>query len=368
MKKLFTLFVLSFVFQATYCQDEDPYIYKTDTLGAEKKVKVLGLPVVFASPETGFGFGGGAQLIFLKQADRYDSRISTMLASAIYTLNNQLMIEAMPEIYLKGGDYLIDGNVSFKIFPNKFWGVGKGTNEEAEEDYDMTSINVRAQFLKRLPPLLKFGLGFNYIQHDVTEVTEGGLLDQGDILGFDEARIVGLGIVFNFDSRNQIASPTEGFYFGMDTWFSSENMGATSSFNKFIADLRTYLPIGGKSVLAGQIYSESTFGDVPWQAMAWYGGGDRGRGYFRGRFMDKQMYVTQLEYRWKFHRRFTAAAFSTLGGVADVPDNLFKNAKYSYGGGLRFKFVKDQDTLLRIDFGFNDEGGSGFYFGVNEAF
>ena len=46
----------------------------------------------------------------------------------------------------------------------------------------------------------------------------------------------------------------------------------------------------------------------------------------------------------------------------------FTELKYSYGMGLRFLFNKKQKINLRMDFGFGQDGNSGVYFGIEEAF
>jgi outer membrane protein assembly factor BamA len=175
-------------------------------------------------------------------------------------------------------------------------------------------------------------------------------------------------MVFNLDSRDNIASPRKGNLIQLKAQFSSQNLGGTSDFNRFIFDIITYRKLGNKSIVAFQLYSENVFGDVPFQGKAWYGGGDRARGYFRGRFIDDLLYVLQAEYRLKFHSRWSAAGFVLVGEVADEVGNFFRSIKPSTGGGVRYKIIKDQDTLLRIDIGVGIDGNSGIYFGVNESF
>ncbi len=57
-----------------------------------------------------------------------------------------------------------------------------------------------------------------------------------------------------------------------------------------------------------------------------------------------------------------------MGEVADLPGGFLDDIKPSVGGGIRFKLVKDQNTVLRLDIGVGKDDSSGFYFGVNEAF
>ena len=351
-----------------FAQQGQKAVYQFDTLAKGKSLKIIALPVVFSTPETGFGFGAGAQMFLLRKTNIYNARLSNMFVSAIYTTKKQFMFEAKPQIYLDRGGYFLDTVLKYRIFPNSFWGIGNTTPDENEESYDMTSFELKARFLKRLPPSLNFGFEFVYENHDVTMVEEGGILDSGTVLGNNDAIVSGLGAIFNLDSRDIVEAPSSGHFLQLNARFSSEIMGATSSFNKFIFDLRTYLPVGEKNVIALQFYSENTYGEIPFQAKSWFGGGERARGYFRGRFIDNHQYVIQGEYRHKFHPRWTAAGFALIGEVAELPGEFLDDIKPSVGGGIRFKLTKEQNTILRLDVGVGKDGNSGFYFGVNEAF
>ena len=371
MKKLIICTVLVLLNLSVFGQrkDENNFI-KTDTISSNKNYQLIAIPIAFYTPETEFGFGGGGQLFLLNEKNRYRNRLSNVIFSGIYTLNEQLMIEVTPQIYFGSGDYFIDAHYLLEIYPNLFWGVGNNTPDSNEEVYKQTTHALNISFLKRLPPDLNFGFQFTFKNHEVTEITEGGILETEGIIGNNRAVIVGLGAVFNFDTRDYVGSPNQGFYYQAKAQFSSEIFGATSGFNKFILDLREYVPIGNRDLLAFQLYLESNFGDVPFQALAKYGGGSRARGYFLGRYLDKQMYISQVEYRWKFKERWTANAFALTGEVAEKYDDFFsiKNMKPAFGFGARFKIFKDKDTWLRFDVGRGTEGSSGFYFGINEAF
>lgn len=93
------------------------------------------------------------------------------------------------------------------------------------------------------------------------------------------------------------------------------------------------------------------------------------RSYFTGRYRDKFYSAIQLEYRQYFWRKL---GFVVFGGLGDVAQEFIKfdftELKYSYGMGLRFLFNKKQKINLRMDFGFGQDGNSGVYFGIEEAF
>lgn len=349
-------------------QREDQALIRTDTLNRGSNLKVIGIPLVFSTPETGFGFGGGGQLFLTGENNIFKTRKSNILFTGIYTARSQVIIEALPQLYFGAGDYYLDGAYEFNIFPNLFWGIGNDTPESNEEDYNMTSHKVRVDFLKRLPPSMNFGLRFHFENHQVTEVEAGGILDSGVVPGSDRAIIVGLGGIFTLDSRDLVEDPGEGVYVNFNAQFSSENFGATHGFNRFITDLRAYRPLGKNSLLAARIYVENNFGEVPFQAKAQFGGGDMARGYFSGRFIDDQMYVLTAEYRWRFLPRWGLAVFGLMGEVSDINQGFFKAPHVAAGGGIRFKVLKNQNTLVRLDIGIGEDGNNGFYFGVNQAF
>ena len=359
--------ILLLILAASVFGQKNDVVYEFDTTNI-RKVQFVGLPVLFSTPETGFGFGGGGQLFFPSQSNIYNARLSNLLFTAIYTVNKQFILDIKPQWYIGNGDFFFDMAYKFKIYPNLFWGIGNETPEENEEVYDMTSNELRIAFLKRLPPNLNFGFEYVFQHHQVTEVEEGGILESGNIRGSELAIISGLGFIFNLDTRDDLFAPMNGHFVQLNARFSSEIFGATSGFNKFITDLRTYRPISDHSTLAFQVYSENTFGEIPFQGSSWFGGGDRARGYFKGRFIDNQMYVLQGEYRHRFHPRWTAAGFVLVGEVADISRNFFTDLKPATGGGIRFKIKKDQATWLRLDVGVGKGQGANIYFGVNEAF
>lgn len=369
MKKLSIFLILVFLMtQSSWGQDKDA-VFKLDTIKT-KSYQFIAIPIVFYTPETNVGLGAGAQIFLLKKKNIYNDRVSNIFIDGIYTTNNQMIIDIIPQIYFGEGKYYLDMSYKFKIFPNSFWGIGIDTPESNEESYDMTSHILKASFLKRLPPTLNFGFEYNYENHEVTEVEEGGLLAEGDIIGYDRAIISGMGFVFNLDSRDNIGSPISGHLVKMSAQFSSKILGATQSYNKFITDLRTYLKFGKQSIVAIQLYFEGNFGEVPFQGLAAFGGGNRARGYFQGRFIDNNMYIVQGEYRYRFRPRWAINAFGLVGEVSETPSDFFSfsNMKPSIGGGIRFKLLKDQDTWIRVDIGKGIDGSSGFYFGINEAF
>ncbi|MBX2841695.1 MAG: outer membrane protein assembly factor [Flammeovirgaceae bacterium] len=341
--------------------------YKSDTVEFKNFRTVL-IPIIFYTPETQFGFGAGGQLFFRTKGSRIDTRLSNIFVSAIYTIKNQFIFDVIPKIYFKNEQYFFNGAFKYKIYPNNFWGIGNNKPDSNLEEYNMESYEIKAAFLKRLPPSLNFGFEYRFFKHDVVEVKEDGILASEDVIGSTGATLSGLGVVFNLDTRDNYFSPNHGHYLQLYSGFTSKAMGSTHSFNKYEIDTRKYFPIKENHLFAIQGYFEFNFGDVPFQNAAIFGGPDRTRGYFKGRYIDNHIYAIQAEYRYTFRPRWKAAAFVSAGEVADVPSNLIKGVKPSFGGGIRFQILKGNPSVVRLDYGIGPNGNSGFYFGVNEAF
>lgn len=371
MKNIVSAVIISMLSTALMAQvDKDPAVaVHTDTLGADK-VQLMAIPLIFYTPETNLGFGGGAQMFFKTRNTGLVRFNSNVLATIIYTLNDQLIVSATSQTYFANGAYLLDAKFLYRIFPNLFWGIGPQTPSENEEFYSPTDLSFDASFLKRVHSNFNFGLNFNFADYRITEIEEGGILDTAGIEGSQGARTLGLGLVLNIDSRDNTFSPLTGSFSQFKTNFASRAMGSTHSFNVFQLDLRKYFNLANKRVLAAQFYTRLTLGEAPFQSRSFYGGGDLARGFYRGRYIDDNLYLLQLEYRAPFGKRWEFAVFALTGNVGSQSDSdlYFSKLKSSVGLGPRFFIYENKRTLLRLDIGLNSDGSTGVYFGVNEAF
>ena len=92
------------------------------------------------------------------------------------------------------------------------------------------------------------------------------------------------------------------------------------------------------------------------------------RGYYQGRFRDRNYLTGQVEYRAYLWWRLGAVAFFGIGDVNDKTRNFsIGDFKRSFGFGLRVKFNQAEKVNLRVDYG-RGKDTSGIYFGLEEAF
>ena len=160
-KRDILILLLSVLTFNSWSQSTDDY-FKTDTISKSKSIQFVAVPIIFYTPETDVGFGAGGQLFLLDKKNIYNNRVSNIFFDGIYTSNKQIIFDVIPQIYFRKGDIFLDMSYKFKIYPNKFWGIGNDTPNSNEESYDMTSHMLKVSFLKRLPPSLNFGFEYIY--------------------------------------------------------------------------------------------------------------------------------------------------------------------------------------------------------------
>jgi hemolysin activation/secretion protein len=122
-------------------------------------------------------------------------------------------------------------------------------------------------------------------------------------------------------------------------------------------------------VLALNGFVDFLSGDVPFQQLALIGGPRKMRGYFEGRFRDKNLWMFQAEYRWPIKGIFGMTFFANAASVApDLNTLLSEQVHFAGGLGLRIRLSKEDKVNLRVDLGINEEGQVFPYFTVGEAF
>ncbi len=341
-----------------------------DTVKVGKKRQILIFPIIAKSIETSWSLGVASSATFRMNKQDTISRTSNLQLLALYSLNKQFIAAINGTQYFKNEEYILNEQISYSSFPDNFWGLGKNATESAKEAYNFRQYYVDGHLQRNLGNKLFLGLIFELQNVLEVDYKAGGLFDQQQVVGRYGYKVAGLGLSFTYDDRKDAFAPAKGsfaqIYFNhFDKYLSSDFV-----YTNLVVDIRKYIPIKNKNVLALQFYSFSNLGnEVPLRSLASFGGSNSMRGFYDGRFRDKQQLVLQSEYRLSLYKRFGAVAFVGMGDVGHtIIDFGFKDLKYTYGAGLRYSINKSEKLNLRIDYGFNNLGGSGLYFQLGEAF
>ena len=184
--------------------------------------------------------------------------------------------------------------------------------------------------------------------------------------GFDQgnARIVGPGLRFEYDSRDLPMNPYSGWYFKGTALFNDEAFGSQKTYQGYNAVLRNYLSLNEELVLAWEANACRKEGDIPlWDACR-----IPLRGFPAFNYLGKISIQGQAELRWRVSKRWGFVGFAGAGEVSDSYEGLSENRSIpSYGLGVRFSVLPAQRINLRVDFA-RSRDDQAVHISVGEAF
>ncbi|HEY4107697.1 BamA/TamA family outer membrane protein [Puia sp.] len=288
---------------------------------------------------------------------------------ALYTTRSQFVMAINGSIYFPGERFILNEQLSYSSFPDDFWGLGKRAPDTSKESYKFKQyyVYLHPQFL--IAKSLFLGVPYQFQRVLDVDYRHGGLFDTQNVLGRNGYHISGLGLSLTYDTRNNAFSPDKGmmaqFYFDH---FASV-FGSDYQYTSYVIDLRRFLRIYKQQVLAIQIFGSFNTGETPLRSLSYLGGANTMRGYYAGRFRDKNAAVVQAEYRFPLFWRIGGVGFADAGNVGpELTDINFRHFKYSYGGGLRVALNQKEKLNLRLDYGVAKGSSQGFYLQLGEAF
>lgn len=351
-----------------------------DSVGADGTTAARGntlvpLPVLFYMPETGVGFGAIVGYYFrpsgAPQPDTAGRNLpSYVFPILIYTSKKQVITQLRAELNPARGRYRLTGLLGYTKFATKFWGIGNDTPEADSTNYTPGTFDVMLEFQRQLAPGWYVGVVGQAAHRKLLEVESGGVFDTGSIPGTEDGKILGVGLSLARDTRINTTFPQSGSFHQIRATLFDGIFGSDYEYGTLSLDFRKYLSPRDGHVLAMRVYGVGTAGTPPFERLGMLGGDLLLRGYYIGRFRDKDMVALQAEYRANLWWRIGAVAFVGAGQVASrLADFEVGGFKASAGLGLRILLSPQEGLNIRADFGRGfDVGSSGFYLSLGEVF
>jgi outer membrane protein insertion porin family len=196
--------------------------------------------------------------------------------------------------------------------------------------------------------------------------------------GVDDLVAVTAGV--SRDQRNNPYNPTQGSVLSLTTQQSIPVGSGSILMNRVQANYSNYTPVRlfdtkDPQVLAFNVQSGTTIGDLPPYMAYNLGGLNSVRGYGTGDLATGRSYVlASAEYRVPIFNPVGAVLFadfgSDLGSGSTVPGEPGvvrgkPGTGFGYGAGLR---VNSPLGIIRADYGFTDKGDSRLQFGLGQRF
>lgn len=315
------------------------------------------------SSDTKLGLGMVASGLY--RIDRSDRSISPSNVSLYgdITTSGAYVIGISGNTIFPKMRYRIDADVYFAYRPSRYWGVGYDAGREDNySKYDNQVIELKFDFLKKMAENTYLGLTTN-----VKDI-RGKHFKDASFLGDQSAKTtaVGGGFIVSYDSRDFIPNPYKGIYAKFEQIFYPKFLGSSRGFNRSEVVFRYYKQVWEGGVIAFDLQGILNGGNVAWNMMAPAGSSRQMRGYYAGRYRDKNLIQSQVELRQHVYRRSGAVVWAGVGNVfPKFSDFEWSHTLPTFGIGYRWEFKSRVN--VRLDYGIG-KGESAFYFNINEAF
>ena len=343
---------------------------KDDLLrGVLERGAIVAAPLPISSPAIGSGIVPVLGYIFPLDKNDKISPPSVIGGGGLITNNGSSGFGMMTQLFFKEDTYRADamygnGNINYNLY-----GIGAiAGNQGLKLPIDQQGNVFLGEFLRRI--VWKFFVGIRFWSGDsevtIRPTTEDRVPPPPDLGLHTTLRAIGLRL--NRDTRPNRFYPVKGTLFEFTSDFFAKDLGSKYSFQSYRFTFNKYVSLSEKQVLAYNLYVCGTGGTPPFYANCVYGVESELRGYEPGRYLDRYMLATQLEYRLELRWRFGFVAFGGIGGVAPGDMRLrTENFLPAGGGGLRYELSKKYHVNLRADIA-QGKNGHTFTMGVGEAF
>lgn len=338
----------------------------------EKKVRMVGIPTISYNNSDGIGFGVIASGYYKINRKDTISPLSSSFLVGKYALSNTWFTGQFNKFYINEDKWRVKfgmgmGTLFFQTYVTlPFYSDDLPIVPElnADDNGEFVDYNTSYQFIflegmRKIASNYYLGARAAY-SHSITEFELQNVPD-------DELSQLGIGIVTEFDTRDDQRSPTYGIHTNLKTLSFLESLGSTNGYTKTNIVYNHYFSMKDRNTILARFYGAISSGDVPFAGQNVVGRDDL-RGYSNGKYRGDQVYAAQSEYRRWFSERWGFVAF---GGVATAinssADLQFDNLLPAVGAGIRFLAIPSAKINIGIDVAVGKDDW-GLYFRIGEAF
>lgn len=324
-----------------------------------RKVKVLPVPAFGYSPETKSYFGVVTLFTFHFYPDS-NTRVSNAKVEFNYTQRKQIIVELGWNYFTKAEKWFTKGLLHFSKYPDFYYGIGSETADSQKLIFTSHRQIIDLALYRNLGKHWFAGPNFRYQNY-------GRLSVAAPIPFYTELQpssMLGAGLALLHDTRNNLLNATSGSYFYLNSALNKTQ----HAYAKISLDYRYYKSWKSRYTLASRIYNEFNTSNPPFYDLAYLGGDKFVRGYYFGRFRDRNLSTIQTELRIPLFWRLGVTFFGGLSAVyAKIQEGAIR-PKGNAGMGLRIMMDKKDKTNLRFDYAIGTSKNSGFYVAFGESF
>jgi len=322
------------------------------------------LPIPIVVTEPAVGYGGGLVGMFVRPRREAGAegwaRPDLSAVGVIATQNGTRALFAVDARRRVEGRLRTMAGAGTGTVNLDFYGLELDADRAVRYSLQFTGAVAQANW--QLAPRSPWALGLRYVY----SVVEPRLRD-APVFPFlvDRARVAlsAPTAILEFDTRDNLFTPTRGVY-GESSWLTSrEALGASDNFERFQQILMGFRPLSHAVMFGARAdYAWSSAG-TPFFLQPFV----QLRGVPAMRFRGSQMTSAEAEARWQFVGRWSLVAFGGAGATRAGRDALAATASVGSGGvGFRYQLARKFGLHAGIDVG-HSAGTTALYFQVGNA-
>ena len=329
-------------------------------------------PLPISSPALGTGIIPVLGYIFPFRQDDTVSPPSVIGMAGLVTNNGSRAFAAYADLFMREDTFRITavyarGNLNYDLY-----GIGLvAGNAGRKLPLQQTGQVFRGELLRRVGWDFFVGVRFWTGNSEIVRTTTSDTMPQPEPppdIGLHTA-LRAFGLRVKRETAPNRFYPTTGTLLDFTSDFFSQDLGSKYSFQAYRFTFNKYGSLSKNQVLAYNLFVCGTGGKPPFYGNCIYGTNNELRGYKAGRYLDRYMFATQLEYRLTLPKRFGVVGFAGIGEVVPGGSQLFRASEVlpGGGGGVRFQLSKAYRVNLRADVARGKDTWT-WSMGIGEAF
>ncbi|GAA3963621.1 BamA/TamA family outer membrane protein [Mucilaginibacter dorajii] len=339
-----------------------------------KKSSFVVLPAISSAPETGLEVGGAGLYSFYTDSVKSDTRVSSIFGYATVATKGQSKFSINTNYWTPGNSYHFAAGISYYNFPFSFYGIGNDTRSADVTQIDQQRLKFYLGAEKKLTDELYVGFVSGAQRFHIPQTSYKTIFyTDKRVENHGGGSNIYVGPSVTFDSRNNNTYTTKGAII-TSSFEVIRGYGKTDYSGGFLnVEYSQFFALSKKFVLGVDIQEQSLTGSrSPFYLLPALGNDEMMRGYYNGRYRDRNMLAGQTELRYRLSPRWGLVGFV---GTGEVFNKSFSWAelKPNYGGGARYFFDIEKGLSIRADYGIGQKNPgesrqSGFYLALGQAF
>ena len=325
-----------------------------------RKRSISAFPVLMYDSDIGFGFGGKA---VIKNQFKKNESFDFMLFGSTKGEQRYMFVFSIPDFEIRQGTkypLAFDLKIEFnKLLNSNYFGIGNDT-EDNKHQFPKELSRLEFTLSRALTPRLVSEIWLRHLHYSVYDYDPGWQTITDQTPGAGETDVTALSARLRYDTRDSQINPRRGLKIDLQGEMALKLFNKDWNFKKARLEFSVYQRLFAQNhVLAFRYWMQYIQGDAPYYELSKIGDGWTARGYKAERFLDRNMALISVEYRFPIYKKIGGVLFVDTGRVwPEISGFNLRNLHSNVGWGLRYYLA---NFVTRFDMGISREGTRIFF-------